>query len=219
MAMMIAAVACTLAGNDADDGSQRGVAGTSATANPDGQSGRSDAAQPALPDSDDAVPSPSAVQPAECEHSTGAYRAHLPPGWWTNPEFEDDDLGMISACRFFGPRPFDVTSADRERPIPTGTAIWIEFLDDGCVGYISPVVESHETTVDGFPARVEELAFGKLETNRPETYQYVVGLTPGWDCERGGRYVYAVTQRAFPGRYEDNKATLDDMMRQLVIGP
>jgi len=55
-------------------------------------------------------PSVRAIQVSECEHSTGAYLVHLPAGWWTNPEFEDEELGDISACRFFAPIEFDVTA-------------------------------------------------------------------------------------------------------------
>jgi len=154
---------------------------------------------------------------AACEHSTGAYRVHLPIGWWTNPEFVDDELGVISACRFFAGQAFDPTTGDRDRPIPEGIDVYVEFLDGSCVGYINPVLESHTTTVDGFPSTISELAAGKLETNPAATYEYVVTLTPDRACEDGGRYIYAFTKREFHGDYAENKTVLDKMMRMLEV--
>jgi len=190
---------------------------TSAAPSPTASPPTSDAVQQTTPASPSPPALPVAVQLAECEHSMAAYRVHLPSGWWTNPEFQDDELGPISACRFFAPQAFDVTSGDLERPVPDGAAIWMEFLDGGCVGYINPILESHETTVDGYPSTVSELAEGKLATNPASTYEYVVSLTPETDCDAGGRYIYALTKREFPGDYEENKTALDDMMGLLEV--
>ena len=164
-----------------------------------------------------AEPSVDAVQLVTCEHATGAYRVQVPDGWWTNPAFEDEELGSISACRFFGPAEFDVTTGDREDPIPEGVAIWIDFLDGGCVGFINPTLSSRTTMIDAYPAVVTELAEGKLETNPAFTYQYVVTLVPDMACEEGGRYIYALTRRDFPGDYETNKHVLDEVMESLEI--
>ena len=163
------------------------------------------------------MPTISALQVAACEHSVGVYRVTLPEGWWTNPEFEDDELGHIAACRFFAPTEFDVTTGTPDTPVPEGAAIFIEFLDGGCVGYINEILTSRETTVAGYPAVVSELTFGKEETGPPFTYEYVVTLTPDTDCERGGRYIYAFTKRDFVGDYEDNAAVLDRMMQTIEI--
>lgn len=162
-------------------------------------------------------PSPRAIQADACEHESGAYRVRVPAGWWTNPAFEDEELGTVSACRFFGPEDFDVTGGDRENPIPDGVAIWIEFLEDGCVGYINPALSSRETMIDGYPASVVELAEGKLDTNPPFTYQYVISLGVTTACEEGGRYVYAFTRRDFPGDYEANKHELDVLMESIEL--
>lgn len=161
-------------------------------------------------------PAATALQVATCEHSSGAYQVDLPEGWWTNPEFEDE-IREVAACRFFGPSEFDATSADRETPIPEGTAIWIDYRENTCVGYISEILTSHETTVGGYPAVVSELAFGKEEAGPPFTYEYVVTLTPDTDCESGGRYVRAVTSRDYAGDFEDNRAVLDQMMETIEI--
>jgi hypothetical protein len=170
---------------------------------------------------DGLVPSPTtsvpAVEVATCEHSTGAYQVVLPEGWWTNPEFEDDELGVVAACRFFGRAEFDVATGNRERPVPDGTAIWIDYLENSCIGYINPILSSRETTVDGFAATVSELAFGKEETNPPHAYEYVVKLTPDVECESGADYIYAVTTRDLAGDYEENKALLDRMMETIEV--
>jgi len=162
-------------------------------------------------------PPPAAIQVATCEHSTGAYQVALPEGWWTNPEFEDDELGHVDACRFFAPTDFDFTTGNRESPLPDGAAIFMQFLDGGCVGYISEILTSYETTVAGYPAVISELAFGKEDTGPPFTYEYVVTLTPDSDCETAGRYILAFTRRDFVGEYEDNKAVLDQMMQAIEI--
>jgi hypothetical protein len=86
------------------------------------------------------------------------------------------------------------------------------------VGYINPVLESRETTVDGYPARVSVLADGKLETNPESTYEYVVALSSDLRCEDTGRYIYAFTKRDYPGDYETNKAALDQVMQSLEVG-
>lgn len=49
-------------------------------------------------------PSPRAIQADACEHESGAYRVRVPAGWWTNPAFEDEELGTVSACRSSDPR-------------------------------------------------------------------------------------------------------------------
>lgn len=67
-------------------------------------------------------PAASAIQVVTCEHHSGAYEVVLPEGWWTNPAFEDDELGPIDTCRFFAPSEFDVTGGDRNNPVPEGTA-------------------------------------------------------------------------------------------------
>ncbi|MGZ8481353.1 MAG: hypothetical protein ACXWWO_02730 [Candidatus Limnocylindria bacterium] len=162
-------------------------------------------------------PAPVALQLSECEHTTGAYRAAVPEGWWVNPEFDDAELGSVSACRFFGPDDFEIMSADRYTPFPQGTAIWMEFLDEGCVGYVNPILDSRETTVDGYPARISRLAQGKLETNPEHTYEYVVTVTADAQCEGDGEYILAFTRRDLAGDYEENKAILDRMMESLQI--
>lgn len=160
---------------------------------------------------------PVAQQMSECEHTSGAYRVSLPEGWWVNPEFRDDELGHVAACRFFAPQDYDLTSADRETPVPEGVALWMDFLDGGCVGYINPILESRDVTVDGYATRVEELAKGKQDTNPAFTYQYVVTLIPEADCENDGEYIYALTNRDLSGDYEENKAVLDQMMESIQV--
>jgi hypothetical protein len=170
---------------------------------------------------DGLVPAPTssvpAIQVATCEHPSGAYQVVLPEGWWTNPTFEDAEMGVIAACRFFAPSEFDLSSLDRDSVVPEGAAISIDFLDGGCIGYINPILSSRETTVDGFAATVSELAFGKEETNPPHAYEYVVYLTPEVECESGTDLIYAVTTRDLAGDYEENKATLDRMMEAILI--
>lgn len=172
---------------------------------------------PSASPSESAAPSFDAVQLESCEHATGAYRVELPDGWWTNPAFEDEALDSISACRSFGPATFDVTSGNRDDPIPAGVAIWIDFLDGGCVGFINPTLSSRTTMIDAYPAVVTELAEGKLETNPAFTYQYVITLVPDIACDEGGRSIFAFTRRDLPGDYEANKHTLDLMMESLAI--
>lgn len=162
-------------------------------------------------------PAAAAVQVATCEHSSGAYQIVVPEDWWTNPEFEDAELGLVAACRFFAPSDFDVTSASSEAPIPDGTAIWIDYLENGCVGYINEILSSRETTVAGYSAVVSELAFAKEQAGPPHTYEYVVTLTPDTDCETGGRYIYAVTTRDYAGDFENNRTILDQMMETIEV--
>jgi hypothetical protein len=167
------------------------------------------------------VPAPTAsvpaVQVATCEHSSGAYVVTVPEGWWTNPEFDDDKLGVVAACRFFGPAEFDAASADRDNPVPGGTAVWIDYLENSCVGYISEILTSRDAMVGGYPATISELAFGKEETGPPFTYEYVVTLTPGADCETDGRYVLAFTRGDLTGEFEDNRVILDQIMETIEI--
>lgn len=170
---------------------------------------------------DGVVPAPTGSVPAirvpACEHATGAYRVTLPEEWWTNPPFEDDELGPVSGCRFFGPAEFDAAGGDRDHPIPEGTAIWIDFLDGGCVGYINPILTSRQTTVAGYPTTVSELTFGKDESGPPFTYEYVVALTPDRDCETGGRYIQALTGADLAGAFDDNRAVLDTIMESIEV--
>ncbi|HSK94075.1 MAG TPA: GerMN domain-containing protein [Candidatus Angelobacter sp.] len=158
-----------------------------------------------------------AVQVPTCEHSSGAYLVTLPEGWWTNPAFDDDELGAVAACRFFGPAEFEAAGGDRDDPIPAGTAVWVDYLENSCVGYTSTILTSRDVIVAGYPASVSELAFGKEETGPPFTYEYVVTLTPDTDCEAGGRYILAFTSGTFTGELEDNRAVLDQIMETIEI--
>ena len=219
-ALLASMTACGFGGErPGEDGPGRSSTTASSTSQSPRASARtSDGASQTMPPHSDAPLASSVVlQLTKCEHSTGAYRIDLPEGWWTNGAFDDDELGSISACRFFAPDEFDVTTGDREAPVPDGAAISMDFLDGGCVGYINPVLESRATTVDGYAAVVSELAEGKLATNPASTYEYVVSLTPDLACEAGGRYIYAFTKRTFPGDYNENKLALDQMMQSLEV--
>lgn len=154
-----------------------------------------------------------AIQVSECEHASGAYRVGLPQGWWTNPEFEDPVLGPTSACQFFGPERF-VAERDRNDYAPAGTAISISYAEKSCTGFVDTVVESRETTIDGFAAEVYETAWAR--TDPPHLYWYVV-YPVGRDPDCNSPLVSAATRREFVGDYDENKALLDQMMDTLDV--
>jgi hypothetical protein len=162
---------------------------------------------------------PLAQDGPDCRHTSGAYSVTLPAGWWTNVAYDHEELGEIGACESFAPAEFDPTTASREQPRPDGIAIALDYLDGSCVGFINPILEERETTVDGHPARVLELAQGKEEDNPPGHYQYIVDLAPDLECEAGGRYIVGTTGTDMVGDYEENKAILDRMMETMVVTP
>ena len=160
----------------------------------------------------------SSEQVDDCEDESGTYRVEVPVGWWTNVAHDDPEVGELAACQFFAPEPFDSTTATRERPTPEGVALTIMLLDGGCLGYINPTIETRGVTVDGWQATAIELAQGKLETNPPGQYQYVIDLTPGVPCETGnGELIVARTGVDLSGTYEENKVILDEMMQTMEI--
>ena len=159
--------------------------------------------------------------PDDCEHSSGAYRVALPDSWWWNTEYEHDELGTLTACRFFSAEQYDITTASREQPTPDRVSIWMDYAEGGCYAYINPVLEEREVTIDGFAATATEFAEGKLEDNPPSYYQYVIDLTPELPCEDPeSARISATTGVALFGEYEENKAMLDRMMETMQInGP
>jgi hypothetical protein len=158
--------------------------------------------------------------PDNCEHSSSAYRVALPDSWWWNTAYEHDELGTLAACRFFSPEQFDITTASREQPIPDRVSLWMDYAEGGCFGYINPILEEREVTVDGFTATVTEFAEGKREDNPPSYYQYLLDLTPELPCEdpESARIV-ATTGVDLYGDYKENKAMLNRMMETMQIGP
>lgn len=156
--------------------------------------------------------------PDSCEHSSGVYRVAFPDAWWYNLEYDHDQLGEIAECRFFAPEAFDIDTADRQQPVPDGVAITINYLEGGCIGYFSAVLEQREVTVDGHQGRVEELTEGPVESDEPYIYSYVIDLRPDVPCESPeSAYITAGTSRDRAGDYEDNKALLDRMMQTMEI--
>jgi hypothetical protein len=163
-------------------------------------------------------PSPIAIQVDSCMDTIGVYTVHVPPGWWTNPEYIDNDaFGFVSSCRFFAPAEFDPMSGDRSAPVPSDVAISVSFIEL-CLGYVSDVLDERLTTVDGYPARAEELGSLAVPTE-PTSYQYVVTLTDDEDSECSRQAVWARTDRSAPGGYPENKAALDDIMESIEIDP
>lgn len=157
-------------------------------------------------------------EPDDCEHSSGVYRLAFPDEWWTNTEYEHADLGTISACRFFAREAFDIDTASREQPSPDGVSIVVDFLEGGCLGYLNPVLEERELTVDGYDARAEELAEGTERTGPGHTYQVTINLRPDEPCESDrAAFIYLGTSRDRAGDYEENKAVLDRMVETMEI--
>lgn len=168
------------------------------------------------------TPSPAAaplyvVRLSECPPSSAPFRLILPDGWWTNTAFKDSELGDIPACQYFAAEPFDPTTATRDQAIPEGVAVTINYYENTCLGYISPILEERTTTVDGHPALIVELAQGKDETNPPGAYQYEIALSDDADCDPGGRFIVGRTTVDMTGDYEANKAILDEMMSTIQI--
>jgi hypothetical protein len=220
LAVVTVVAACGVSGRSAGDPSADASAATDVADTPSPTPrGQTPYASPRSTPRPSGSPSPSpvAILVTECEHSSSAYRVQLPSGWSTNPEFHDAELGRVSACRFFPPSAFDVTAGDRERPIPQSAAIWMDFLDDSCVGYISEVLERRQMMVDGYPAIAEELGRGTTDPSEPFTYQYVVSLSNDRGCEDGAQDIYALTNRDMAGSYEENTAVLDQMMQSLEV--
>lgn len=180
---------------------------------------------PTATPSPEATPSPTATpfgarvfdDPDDCEHSSGVYRVAFPDDWWWNTEYQHPELGTIDACQYFSPDGFDITTASREQPVPDGIAVYANYVEGGCVGFLNPVLDERETTVDGHPATVREFARGKQEDNPPGRYQYMVDLAPDVDCEAGGRFIVATTGVDMVGDYDENKAMLDRMMETMEI--
>jgi hypothetical protein len=169
------------------------------------------------------APSPSgdapimAIQAETCEHDSGVYRVEVPDGWWVNPAFTDAQLGPTSACRFFAPEAFDVTTGDPDRPLPVGAAIAVDFLDGGCIGYFEPILSTRATEIDGFEASINELASGTEPTGPPFTYEYVAILAGSGDCVAEDKAIRAVTSRDMAGSYDENVAALDHIMESMEV--
>ena len=157
-------------------------------------------------------------QAAVCEHPSGRYRVTLPDGWWTNRDGGDTNL-LWEACELFGPEPFAVTPA-ADRPWPYGVALTISWIDGGCIGSIWELLSSEVTTVDGLPASVNEYALVVDSGDLEGAYEYVIDLSkPDVDCEVGGRFIIASTNREMTGNYDENKAFLDQIMSGIEITP
>lgn len=146
------------------------------------------------------------------------YRVAFPDDWWTNTEYEHEELGTIQPCRFFGPAPFDLDTATPDDSTPDGIAIVISHTT-GCLGYINPLIDRRELTIGGYEARAEELAEGKRESNPPLLYQYVIDRLPDASCEGmpNGDHLIAVTRPDDIGDYEGNKDMLDRMMETIEV--
>lgn len=156
--------------------------------------------------------------PDDCSHPSGAYRVAFPDAWWWNTDYEDPDIGPVAACRFFAPSSFDAFSATRRNAVPTGVAIWLDYAERGCFGFINPVLEEHELMIDGFTATVREFAQGQQGDAPPAYYQYIIQLTPEVACEdAASKAIVATTGVDMFGDYEDNKAMLDRMMETMEI--
>ena len=185
---------------------------------------------PAETVTEEAAPSPSATatpepfgatvfeDPDSCTNEAAGYRVAFPDDWWTNTEYEHDELGTIHACRYFAPDEFDLATATDEDRTPDAVAIAIGHTP-GCLGYINPVIDRRDLTIGGYQARAEELAEGKHESNPPLRYQYVIDRQPGADCEGepNGDHIMAETAPQFAGDYDDNKAVLDRMMETIEV--
>ena len=157
-------------------------------------------------------------QAAVCEHPSGRYRVTLPDGWWTNRDGGDTNR-LWEACELFGPEPFAVTPA-ADRPWPYGVALMIGWVDGGCIGSIWELLSSEATTVDGLPASVNEYALAVDPGDLEGAYEYVIDLSePDVDCEVGGRFIIAATNREMTGDYDENKAFLDQIMSGIEITP
>lgn len=156
--------------------------------------------------------------PDDCRHPSGAYRVAFPDAWWWNTSYEDAEIGPVAACRFFAPSAFDAFSATRRNPIPTGVAIWLDYAEGGCFGFINPVLDERAVMIDGFTATVREFAQGQQRSGPPGYYQVIIELTPDLACEDpASKAVVASTGVELAGGYEDNKSILDRMMRTMQI--
>lgn len=155
--------------------------------------------------------------PDSCEHSSGVYRVAFPDAWWWNTEYEHAELGELAACTYFAPDEFDITTASREDTVPQGVAISMQYLDDGCLGFFTPVLSSREVNIDGYTAVVEERAERPTEDSPPGGYGYRIDLNPDVPCEEGGQFITAGTGVDSAGDYEENKAMLDRMMSTMEI--
>jgi hypothetical protein len=158
-----------------------------------------------------------AVRAETCEHDSGVYRVEVPDGWWVNPAFTDSDLGPTSACRFFAPETFDVTTGDRDRPQPAGAAISVDFIDGGCIGYIHPILSTRPTEIDGFEATITELGSGTEPSGPPFTYEYAAILAGPGDCVPEDKAIRAVTSRDMAGDYDENVAALDQIIESMEV--
>jgi hypothetical protein len=163
-------------------------------------------------------PSPLAIQADTCTDTLGTYTVHLPNGWWTNPEFIDNDTyGFVPACRFFAPAEFDPMSGRRDAHAE-GVAITVTFLELCPGGEETDILDQRATTVDGYPARAWEL--GDLANpSEPYAYQYLVTLSDQERLSCAGHSVFARTGRESAGAYADNRAALDEIMESIEIDP
>lgn len=205
---------------DTPAGEATATASPTTSASPEATDDQTAAATRTAPATATATPFGAAVfgDPDSCEHSSGAYRVAFPDAWWYNLEYEHDQLGEIAECRFFAPEAFDIDTADRQQPVPHGVAITIDYLEGGCFGYFSEILEQREITVDGHQGRVEELTRGPADSDEPHYYHYLIDLRPDVPCESPeSAYITAGTSRERAGDYEDNKALLDRMMQTMDI--
>lgn len=144
-----------------------------------------------------------------CENADAGYHVTYPPDWFVHPP--DEETG-VSPCTYFGPGPFELVTNDAGRLI--GYSISISDIDTCVESGLIPPAASLDTTIDGFPARVEDYS----DSDRGE-YLYIIDLRPDIEpCEAGrSRFLVLATDALAPGGYATNRRALDGMAASIDI--
>ena len=145
------------------------------------------------------------ADPDDCINPEAGYRVAYPNAWYSNIALEG-----IAPCWLFAPTPFELTFGTE---IPAEIAIVIKREDewDSSMFGGRRVLSERDTTVDGLPARVQdiEVTAGSTAFVPGDRFtEYVVELPDG-------AYLVAATYQG--PDYEAARSLLDDMMKTIQI--
>lgn len=148
-----------------------------------------------------ATPALAAELGQRCTNPDEGYVVGYPETWLTNDRVEAGALPDVSACRFFGPEPFEVRPASGIG----GVGITITTRAD------DPPAGGRPTTVDGRPAQAVETVAAEDGLEPAGTRSYQVWI------EDGTEWLVLTTSDGptWVGGYEQNRTVLDAMAGSL----
>jgi hypothetical protein len=149
-----------------------------------------------------------------CVNESIGFAVRYPADWWANEVVDADaELDAIPACLYFAEDPVELT---QNAGLPAGIAI-VADIDERPAGVPEEgveVVETHDATVAGQPATVEEVEWTEdtvFQRSGDRAYRYRIPLADGETL------LFATVAQQPSEQYEARKAVLDGMMETMEL--